>query len=314
MPSRSALSRAVAPPGTASLSDDRLREALYLPLGSDGVNARTSLHENVVDGLSRLLSSLRPAAAEVLRLPPVMSRAQLESSGYLDSFPHLLGCVSCLPEVEGEVRAAAERREGGLDWTGALHAADLVLTPAACYPLYPLVAGRGPVASAGLTFDVACDCFRREPSRDLNRLQSFRMREFVRIGSPDQVRRFRARWLREAENLAGRLGLDFRIERASDPFFGRGGAMLARSQYDKALKFELLSPIGAANVATACMSFNNHEDHFGATWGLHSAAGEVRHSGCVAFGLDRLTLALFSAHGLDLSGWPEVVRKTLGMS
>ena len=28
--------------------------------------------------------------------PPVMSRSQLENSGYLKSFPHLLGCVSCL--------------------------------------------------------------------------------------------------------------------------------------------------------------------------------------------------------------------------
>jgi hypothetical protein len=31
----------------------------------------------------------------------------------------------------------------------------------------------------------------------------------------------------------------------------------------------------------------------------------------VAFGLDRLALALFATHGLDLQAWPVVVRETL---
>jgi hypothetical protein len=43
----------------------------------------------------------------------------------------------------------------GHDWTGALHASDLVLTPAACYPLYPLTAARGAIPAAGHKFDVA---------------------------------------------------------------------------------------------------------------------------------------------------------------
>src|SRR2546430_10196887 len=51
------------------------------------------------------------------------------------------------------------------------------LSPAACYPVYPLIARRGAVPSDGLLFDVAADCFRREPSRALDRLQSFRSEE-----------------------------------------------------------------------------------------------------------------------------------------
>src|SRR5258706_16455121 len=112
-----------------------------------------------------------------------MSRRQLEKSGYLKSFPHLLGCVSCLAGGEAGVRAALGHFETGGDWTSALAAAALVLSPAACYPVYPLAASRGPVPQEGLLFDVACDCFRHEPSKDLDRLQSFRMREYVRIGS-----------------------------------------------------------------------------------------------------------------------------------
>jgi seryl-tRNA synthetase len=248
-----------------------------------------------------------------LRFPPVMSRRQVEKSGYLKSFPHFLGCVSCLGGAEAEVKSAVDRSEAGEDWTQALAAADLVLSPAACYPVYPLVASRGDVPASGLTFDVACDCFRREPSQMLDRLQSFRMREYVRIGTPEAVDEFRRAWMTRAQSFAAQLGLPWRIETASDPFFGRGGKLMAMSQVEQALKFELLVPVRSAAEPTACMSFNYHRDHFGTTWNLHTEAGEVAHTGCVAFGIDRLTLALFATHGLDLPHWPVAVRKALAL-
>ena len=48
------------------------------------------------------------------------------------------------------------------------------------------------------------------------------------------------------------------------------------------------------------MSFNYHRDHFGTVWGMHDVDGEVAHTACVAFGMDRLAVALFSKHGLDI--------------
>jgi seryl-tRNA synthetase len=61
------------------------------------------------------------------------------------------------------------------------------------------------------------------------------------------------------------------------------------------------------------MSFNYHQDHFGTTWGLHTDARQVAHTACVAFGLDRLGLALFATHGLDLQKWPASARETLSV-
>ena len=290
---------------------DSIAEALLLPTGIDGVYARTAAFEQVVDGVTDLISQYREPNTEVLRFPPVMSRRQVEKSGYLKSFPHFLGCVSCLAGEEAEVRAAVDRHDTGEDWTPALAPADLVLSPAACYPVYPLAASRGQVPPQGLSFDVACDCFRREPSKMLDRLQSFRMHEYVRIGTPGQVDEFRSRWMKLAEGFAARLGLSSRIDAASDPFFGRGGKLMAVSQVEQALKFELLIPIHSAEQPTACMSFNCHRDHFGATWNLRNAGGEVAHTGCVAFGIDRLALALFATHGVELARWPTSVRKAL---
>ncbi len=292
---------------------DSIADALLLPSGIDGIYARTATFEQVINGLTTLISQYREPNTEVLRFPPVMSRRQVEKSGYLKSFPHFLGCVSCLSGAEPEIRAAVDRHEDGGDWTPSLSAADLVLSPAACYPVYPVVASRGQMPADGLLFDVACDCFRREPSKMLDRLQSFRMREYVRVGTPRQVDEFRRRWMKLAEGFAARLGLSWRIDYASDPFFGRGGQLMAASQVEQALKFELLIPVHSAEQPTACMSFNYHRDHFGTTWNIRTATGEVAHTGCVAFGLDRLALALFASHGLDFAAWPATARKALAL-
>jgi seryl-tRNA synthetase len=290
---------------------DAIAEALLLPSGIDGVYARTAAFEQVVNGLTDLISQYREPNTEVLRFPPVMSRRQVEKSGYLKSFPHFLGCVSCLAGDETQIGAAVDKHEAGGDWTTALSPADLVLSPAACYPVYPLAASRGPIPAEGLLFDVASDCFRREPSTMLDRLQSFRMREYVCIGTPTQIDEFRKRWMELAEGFAGRLGLSFRIDYASDPFFGRGGKLMAVSQVEQSLKFELLIPVHSEEKPTACMSFNYHRDHFGTTWNLRCETGELAHTGCVAFGIDRLALALFATHGLEFDRWPASVRSAL---
>src|SRR5580698_8339901 len=98
--------------------------ALLKPTGAAGVYARTGLFEEVIDGLSILISRQREPDTEVMRFPPVMSRQMLETSGYLHSFPHLLGCVSCLSGTESEIRKTVGRK----DWITDLAATDLVLS------------------------------------------------------------------------------------------------------------------------------------------------------------------------------------------
>jgi seryl-tRNA synthetase len=291
---------------------DHLADVLFHEMGSPGVYGRTALYEDVVERLAALITRHREADTEVMRFPPVMNRAQLERSGYLKSFPNLLGCVCGLHGTESEIDAAVSRFDAGGDWTLSLSPADLVLSPAAFYPVYPIAASRGPVPAGGWRFDVAADCFRREPSRHLDRLQSFRMREYVCIGSPDHVSAFRERWMVRAQEIARDLGLPFWVDYASDPFFGRVGQMKAVSQKQQSLKFELLVPLRSQERPTACMSFNYHRDHFGIAWGIADAAGEPAHTACVAFGMDRLAVAMFHTHGRNVAGWPTAVRDLLG--
>ncbi len=294
---------------TSENDADSLMRALLVPSPVGGVYARTGLFERVVEGLAFFISRLRDPETEVLRFPPVMSRTELERSGYLHSFPHLLGGVSCLKGSEATIRAVVEQP----DWVEELSATELVLSPAACYPVYPLVASRGPLPASGVVVDVASDCFRHESTCEIGRFQSFRMREFVCLGTPEQVLDFRSRWLLLGQRVAKQLGLDHRIAPASDPFFGRAGRLAAMSQLEQSLKFELLIALRSEEEPTACMSFNCHRDHFSTVWPLRTGNGDKAHTGCVAFGMDRLVLALFKTHGLDLAKWPAGVREHLSI-
>jgi len=88
---------------------------------------------------------------------------------------------------------------------------------------------------------------------------------------------------------------------------------MAVSQLQQSLKFELLIPYFAGARPTACMSFNYHREHFGQAWGIKASAGAPVHTGCVAFGLDRLAVALFARHGLDTGQWPRSTRRALSL-
>ncbi|AWN34777.1 amino acid--[acyl-carrier-protein] ligase [Methylobacterium radiodurans] len=304
------------------LDDDGLAEPTFLDrlfdqgllvrTGVDGLYGRSGAFESVVEALDRLIGRLGAADnAEVLRFPPGMSRPAFERSGYLKGFPNLAGTVHSFCGHEGEHAKLLACVEAGEDWTAGQKATDIVLTPAACYPLYPVAAARGPLPAEGRLFDLQSYCFRREPSLEPTRMQLFRMREYVRMGSPDQVLAFRESWLERGTQMIRDLELPLAIDAANDPFFGRAGRMLANNQRAQGLKFELNVPVNSVEKPTACLSFNYHQDHFGTTWDLVQADGDVAHTACVGFGLERITLALLRHHGLDLAAWPEGVRRVL---
>src|SRR5690348_7693848 len=104
---------------TTQVPADRLEaitSSILQPTAANGVQGRTGVFEEVIAGLTSLITRHRPRGAEVLRFPPVMSRALLEKSGYLKSFPHLLGCVSSLTGTEAKIRALVEGKADGQEW------------------------------------------------------------------------------------------------------------------------------------------------------------------------------------------------------
>ncbi|MEZ5079007.1 MAG: amino acid--[acyl-carrier-protein] ligase [Solirubrobacterales bacterium] len=305
-------------PGTRE-QDEFLRElveaGLLVESGVPGVYGRGTAFERVRAGFDALVSDAAAAeSAERLAFPPLLPRDQLERIGYLKSFPHLVGSVFAFEGDEGDAAAQEELASRHEDWSGFQEMTDLVLTPAACYPVYPAVAARGPLAAGGVTVDAGGSyVFRHEPSGDPARLQMFHQREIVRIAEPETVAVWRESWRDRSVELLRSVGLEARFDVASDPFFGRSGRLLARSQRSQELKFEVLVPI-AGPEPTAVASFNYHQDHFTETYGIEiDAPDPTAHTACLGFGLERIALALLREHGLEPGEWPEDVREKLGL-
>lgn len=284
---------------------------LVIESGVPGVYGFNGVYVDIRDRLEELIT--RYAAddePEVLRFPPVLPKKTLEDTGYLNSFPHLGACVF---GFEGCEKDAAE-----LATVAAQHDAwphqgqtDLVLTPAACYPVYPAIAKRGPLPAGGVCIDAgSATVFRNEPSGDPARLQMFHQRELVRIAEPETVAAWRDKWRDRAIDIFTSLGLDAHFSVAADPFFGRAGRMMTLSQREQELKFEVLVPI-ASPEATAVASFNYHRDHFTHIHHMAMEGGAEAHTACLGFGMERCTLALLHKHGLEPASWPADVREVL---
>jgi seryl-tRNA synthetase len=312
-----------APVGEADLSPldrarldfraDLLDAGLLIGTSVPGIYGRSATFEAILTGLDRVLTEMAaPLAATALRFPPVYPRADFERTDYIASFPDLSGIVSSFERGDREHRELLAAREQGEPWDGWLDPSDVVLTNAICHPLYATLEGRLP--DGGGVFDIFGYGFRHEPSLDPMRMQSFRMHEFVYVGDPDGAQEYRDTWLDKAIETLQALGLPVDAVAANDPFFGRAGKMLISAQLRENLKIELVVPMyGDLHEGTAIASANCQREHLTAAFGIRTADGNVAHGACLAFGMERTTLALLRTHGLDVSAWPLDVRAQLGL-
>jgi seryl-tRNA synthetase len=306
--------RAGTPEQDAFLAE-LLDAGLLIASGVPGVFGRGEDFERVRRGFdARISVEAATEAPEHLVFPPLLPKRQLEEIGYLKNFPHLAGTIFAFDGDEAQATEQEVRADRHEDWSEFQGPTDLVLTPAACYPIYPAVAARGKLAPGGVTVDAGGSyVFRNEPSGDPARLQMFHQREIVRLGEPETVVEWRERWRNLAVELLRGVGLQADLDVASDPFFGRSGRLLARSQKAQELKFEVLVPI-AGEEPTAVASFNYHQDHFTSVYGIEvDAEDPTAHTACLGFGLERITLALLRKHGLDPDAWPGEVSGELGL-
>ena len=287
-----------------------LASGLLIDIGVDGLYGRSATFQRVVRGIDGLVNSAgADQHAAVLHFPAVIPRLVLERSGYVRSFPDLLGSVSIFQGGDDLHAELLERLARGANWAELLTPSDVVLCSAACHPLYPSCSGR--LAPGGRRFEVFGHCFRNEPSLDPARMQAFRQHEFVYLGDPDGAVAHRDLWLERSADLLSGLGLAVDAVIANDPFFGRTGRMLASSQRADTLKYEIVCAIHPDAQPTAISSSNYHLDLFGIGFGIESANGDVAHTACVGFGVERITLALLGTHGLDPDTWPSRVRRRL---
>jgi seryl-tRNA synthetase len=287
-----------------------LGAGLLVATRTDGVYHRSGDFERVLQGVERYAAEQRTDDTAPRRwFPPVMPRADFLLTDYVRSFPDLVGSIDVFTGGDKEHKELLAELEAGHDWTLALEPAEVVLSSSICHSLYGTLPQEIP--AGGLLHECCGFAFRHEPSIDPARMQSFRMYEFVLVGTPAEAVEHRDLWLQRGLDSLTALGLPVRTDVANDPFFGRVGRMLAANQLTAELKYEVVIDLTDAKP-TAISSANYHEDHFGLPFGLRTPDGEVAHSSCFGYGLERITLALFATHGLSLTDWPDEVRSALG--
>jgi len=290
--------------------DDLVRHGLVVPAGPLGAFGRGPVFEDVLEAMDALIvRTAKDDGVESMTFPPVIDKMIIERTGYMDSFPTLCGAIHSFVGNEREARTVSQQIAEGKPWGGALQQTDVVLNPAACYPFYPTCTGTVPAGGRHVT--MLAWVYRQEPSLEPTRMRSFRVREFIRIGNPETVVAWRDHWLARGVELLESLELPAKADVAADPFFGRGGKILAAGQIEQKLKFEVLIPVVSLENPTACCSFNYHQDKFGSAFGIKLPDGETAHSACLGFGLERVVMALFKTHGFDPGAWPPGVRKRL---
>jgi len=293
--------------------DELTRAGLLIPSGVKGVYGRSGTFEHVIDRFEDYATRMgRHLDPEVMRFPPVFNREHYSHINHIHNFPDLMGSVHSFLGGDPEHVELVRKFEQGEDWSRDLAASEVMLIPAACYPLYPTATGTLP--PEGRTVDLKSFVFRHEPSDDPARMQIFRQREYVRLGTPEQALAHRDAWLDRGKGMLESLGLPVEAVVANDPFFGRGGRVMKATQREQTLKFELVVPICSDEKPTAITSCNYHLDYFGHAFDIRTADGRPAHSACIGFGLERIALALFKAHGLKLDAWPNSVRGILGLA
>ncbi|GAA3057617.1 hypothetical protein [Actinokineospora globicatena] len=267
-------------------------------------------------GFERVIGLLRDGIAALaadepfhrLVIPPVISRATIERAGYVAAFPNLLGTVHGYGGTPSGWARLKPLVESGGEWHAQQQIGDLVLLPAACYPVYATLEGRTLDEPAKVT--VEASCFRQEATSEPGRMRSFRMLELVTVATDEHCLKWRAARLEQVEGWFTELGLAVSVEVADDPFFGPGRKVYQAAQRMQELKWELRVPVADGTVQ-AVASANYHKEHFGETFGI-TAGGEPANTSCVAFGLERLAMALIARHGEDSTRWPADVLAALG--
>lgn len=287
-----------------------LGSGLLVETEAEGVYVRSAPFAEIVSAVSTLVGrTLADPGAQGYETPPIMHLSTLLRSGYVRSFPNLVGWPHGFAGDDERHGELLRRIDEGLAWSELLEPAEVVMCPSVCHSIYPRCSGR--LAAPGRHFELVGWCFRHEPSKDLVRMQAFQMHELVFVGTAEDALAQRDTWIERGQAFLGALGLQSRAVLANDPFFGRTGRMLAESQREAAHKFELVASVEPGGPTAALASANYHADHFGAAFDIETPSGDVAHSACLGFGLERVALALLGTHGLEPARWPAPVRTEL---
>jgi seryl-tRNA synthetase len=265
---------------------------------------------------SRFISLADHFEAKPYRFPTLISARLLDRVDYFSAFPHSLTFATHLREdldVINEFANKTAYEEDGLNAPrDSFSKIQALVSPAVCYHLYFSLADR-PLPDGQLVATAVGNCFRYESTNltSLERLWNFTMREVIFVGSKEFVLENREKSIAFMQKVFEEIGLAYRVETANDPFFVGEFRKQAAFQTAFQLKYEIRARLPFKDATLAVGSYNYHQDFFGRHLNITLPDGNPIHTGCTAFGLERIAYAYLSQYGLEPKKWPKPVREAM---
>jgi seryl-tRNA synthetase len=247
------------------------------------------------------------------RFPTLIPARFLERVNYFRAFPHSLTFTTHLREdldvIDHFAQHAACDDRGLNASPDSFAQIQTLLSPAVCYHLYFALADK-PLPNDQVIATSVGNCFRYEAINltSLERMWNFTMREIIFVGSKDFVLENRELGRQRMAKFFEEIGFSYRVESANDPFFIGEFRKQAAFQSAFQLKFEIRARLPFKDSTLAVGSYNYHQDFFGRSLNINLSDGSPAHTGCVAFGLERIAYAFLAQYGFDIASWPAEVR------
>ena len=263
---------------------------------------------------SRFLLLAAEFNAEPYRFPTLISAKMLDRVNYFSAFPHSLTFATHLREDLDVINQFAEEthyHQDGLNAPSEMFSKiEALLSPAVCDHLYFSLADH-PLPDGKLVATAVGNCFRYESTNlnSLERMWNFTMREVIFVGPKEFVLENRERSRLFMQNIFEEIGLVYHVETANDPFFVGEFRKQAAFQTAFQLKYEIRASLPFKNSTLAVGSYNYHQDFFGRHLNITLPDGGPIHTGCTAFGLERMVYAFLAQFGFDPANWPAVVKE-----
>jgi seryl-tRNA synthetase len=284
---------------------------------SEGVFTLGPLLTRLVEYFESQFSALAASFdARPYRFPTLIPARYLERVNYFRAFPHSLTFATHLREdldVIDRFSQQAACDHGELQPPpDSFASVQNLLSPAVCYHLYFSLADK-PLPAGKIAATAVGHCYRYEAINlvSLERLWDFTMREVIFVGSKDYVLENREIARQRMSQVFERIGFAYRVESANDPFFIGEFRKQAAFQSAFQLKFEIRASLPFKSATLAVGSYNYHQDFFGRSLNITLPDGSPAHTGCVAFGLERIAFAFIAQFGPDPAAWPAEVRQAL---
>lgn len=297
--------------------DDPMAELLasgQLSREANGIYALGPLVARLIDYFEgQFLALAESFGAAPYRFPTLIPARYLERVNYFRAFPHSLTFATHLREdldvIDEFSQHAACDHQGLTTPLDSFASIQALLSPAVCYHLYFALADK-PLPGGQAVATAVGNCFRYEAINltSLERMWNFTMREVIFVGPKNFVLENREIARQRMANFFEQIGLAYRVESANDPFFIGEFRKQAAFQSAFQLKFEIRAHLPFKNATLAVGSYNYHQDFFGRSLNISLPDGSPAHTGCVAFGLERIAFAFLAQFGLDPAAWPAPVR------